>query len=307
MAFRANHSVPTRTSHAERRHLPTYLVADSDVALSRLASTVALYHTGLRSTWFIGNAYSDDIFWDATRRQSLKLLSIKGDLERMTEWATGLTGSSVDVHATSHTDRQAIERLFKSCFSTPTLLYMNGHTDVINGELVYLPSDCSNDGTRLVTSGIPYTTMRKWLAEAEDLMRLVVVTDICKCTNIFGLPFMAEKVNGAWVWTETDEYRTFDWWVGTRMLHFASTSPGEDAVECESAGGIYTRGFSDVWARGRVTLGTRLDRIQAHMDKFFGQLASMKGGQRFQQHHRLYSSYKPDFNDTKVFQGVGLC
>ncbi|KAG8698311.1 hypothetical protein FRC08_006003 [Ceratobasidium sp. 394] len=206
----------------------------------------------------IGNAYSDKLFWDASRK-SLKMLSVEGDLERMTKWATRLIGDTVDVHATSQTDGHTIERLFKNCFSTPTLLYMDGHTDVLNGELVYLPSDCSDDSTGLVKSGIPYATMRQWLAEAEDLMNLVVITDVCKCTNIFGLPFMAEKINGTWVWTETDEYDALGWWVGTKMvvrppiqcawlahpsslqLHFASTSPEEVAVGFQRTGGIYTR------------------------------------------------------------------
>ncbi|KAG9082411.1 hypothetical protein FS749_006857 [Ceratobasidium sp. UAMH 11750] len=276
--------------------------------LGRSLLSASLYHGPLSrrpAAHLIGNAYSDEIFWDASSK-SLKMLSVKGDIERMTRWATGLIGDTVNVHATSQTDRQTIENIFKSCFSTPTLLYVDGRTDEINGEPVYLPSDCSDDGTGLVTSGIPYATMRQWLAEAEDLMNLVVITDVCKCTNIFGLPFMAEKINGTWVWTETDEYDALGWWVGTKMLHFTSTSPGEDAVGCQSAGGIYTRGFSDVWPRERVTLGTRLDRIQAHMDKFFDQWATMKGGRRFQQHHQLYSSYKLDFNDTNVFQGMGL-
>ncbi|KAG9092582.1 hypothetical protein FS749_015606 [Ceratobasidium sp. UAMH 11750] len=296
------------THHTIQGDLETPPASSARGQLGRSPLSASLYRGPLSrkpQAHLIGNAYSDKLFWDAGS-ESLKMLSVEGDLERMTKWATRLIGDTVDVHATSQTDGHTIERLFKNCFSTPTLLYMDGHTDVLNGELVYLPSDCSDDSTGLVKSGIPYATMRQWLAEAEDLMNLVVITDVCKCTNIFGLPFMAEKINGTWVWTETDEYDALGWWVGTKMLHFASTSPEEVAVGFQRTGGIYTRGFSDVWPRERVTLGTRLDRIQAHMDKFFGQWATMKGGRRFQQHHRLYSSYKLDFNDTNVFQGMGL-
>ncbi|KAG9123042.1 hypothetical protein FRC07_000313 [Ceratobasidium sp. 392] len=194
--------------------------------------------------YLIGNAYSSKLFWDEARRFSLEMTGVKGDLTRMTRWANKLFDNIANVRATTHTDKQTIERIFRSCGSTPTLIYINGHTDMINDERLYLPSDCSANGSCLATLGIPFRTMREWLVDGENLMELTIVTDICKCTNIFGLPFVAEKRNGVWVWTETSESfadGAIDQWDGTKVLHFASTSEDENAHECESAGGIYTR------------------------------------------------------------------
>ncbi|KAG8724512.1 hypothetical protein FRC09_017789 [Ceratobasidium sp. 395] len=162
-----------------------------------------------------------------------------------------------------------------------------------------------------VPAGTPTTTtMRDWMTDTEDLTSLVIVTDICKCTNIFELPYMAERGNnGVWKWTRTEYFSedNLDRWSGTRMLHFASTNQGEDAQETTSAGGIYTRGFSDVWPYEQVTLARRLDEIQDHMNTFFHQLSELEGKPCLKQRHRLYSSYQPSFTDTNAFEALGIC
>ncbi|KAG8722954.1 hypothetical protein FRC09_005390 [Ceratobasidium sp. 395] len=281
--------------------------------LGRSPLSTSLYGGALSrgpNAHIIGNAYSEKICWDEGEKNSLKALDIDADLRRMKRWAVRAIGNNTNVHATSHTNGKTIERLFKGLCSTPTLVYVNGHTDTINGELVYLPADCSDGSSVLPTSGIPFMTMREWLADAEDLMSLVIVTDICKCTNIFGLPFMAKKIEGVWKWTRTKECSsndTLNRWTGTKMLHFASTSQGEDAQEFTRVGGIYTRGFSNVGPHDNVALGKRLDVIQDHMDTFFLQWTKIDGKPRLKQHHRVYSSFQPSFDDTNVFEIMGIC
>ncbi|KAG8706019.1 hypothetical protein FRC08_001314, partial [Ceratobasidium sp. 394] len=115
------------------------------------------------------------------------------------------------------------------------------------------------------------------------------------------LPYVAQKLDGVWVWWETGENLDPSRWRDKRVLHFASTSRNELAYERPGVGGFYTAEFCGIGPCDEVTLGERLDRIQAGIERrlAYSPLGHNEAPRR--QHHRLYSSHKLDFQDTTVF------
>ncbi|KAG8706018.1 hypothetical protein FRC08_001313 [Ceratobasidium sp. 394] len=279
----------------------------------------------------VGNSYPKMSWTEAsylTGKYDFELLTINDDLERMKKWI-GFVPGKPSVSVEHDADEATIKSVFENCHTVSTLLYMNGHVVFTDqGERIYYPADCSAPGCSWPMSGIPLTAstrfnpkwpvqqlkryapqdMGGWLTDTEELVKLVVVTDFCYCTNFVGewLPYVAEKIDGVWVWEETGKNSDPSLWDDKQILHFASTNEDEQAHAFKSSAGLYTRDFYNVSPYAKITLGGRLDKIQDGMECFFGKYAKQRREEPLQQHHRLYSSHKLDFNDTNVFGTMGL-
>ncbi|KAF8603383.1 hypothetical protein BDV93DRAFT_523440 [Ceratobasidium sp. AG-I] len=136
---------------------------------------------------------------------------------------------------------------------------------------------------------------------------LLLVTDICYCTNILRLPYVLRHEDGGSFWEETGDCAPSEWPSNKRMLHFAATSEGQTAHEFKSTGGIFTREFGNIPPRARVTLATRSKSIQEGMDAFFVKYEKGKPGEHIVQQHQVFSSHKYDLDNKKLFHDLGFC
>ncbi|QRV95688.1 hypothetical protein RhiJN_23706 [Ceratobasidium sp. AG-Ba] len=178
-------------------------------------------------------------------------LGLRGTLQdqgRVVKWTEDLGREGLIANMSIGADREMIQSTLESCREGPTFLYMNGEVEYeSHGDGVYLLHDCSvPDASGLLnSSGIPLTLMRDWILRTPFEMRLVILTDMCYCTNFLRLPYVARKEKGIWKWQATEEYQTrgtdIIWDENKVILYFAATEKSSPAYAWSSIGGIFTR------------------------------------------------------------------
>ncbi|QRV95690.1 hypothetical protein RhiJN_23708 [Ceratobasidium sp. AG-Ba] len=217
------------------------------------------------------------------------ILGARKDTERISEWTKRFVNPN-KIMVENDVSKRMLEPIFEGCRRQPTFLYLNGHAS----SLEYFPQDCG--------SGISFERTRQLLIDTPRSMKLVMVTDMCECSNFLKLPFVAYCTRQGWVWNETKEYQADPDGFGDerkKILHFAATDESGAAYSWESIGGVFTKEFSNV--SPGTGLGKRLDQTQAWITPILDKHAG--GVVQFPQ---LYSSHKFDFEKENILSVMGV-
>ncbi|KDN34117.1 hypothetical protein RSAG8_12796, partial [Rhizoctonia solani AG-8 WAC10335] len=182
-----------------------------------------------------------------------------------------------------------MRRIFEEPRELPTFIYMSGHTDSSGGERFYITSDSVTNGGYDSSRVIHYSEFREKLLSEQHQEPLILVTDMCECDNLMKLPYVYSYGNGQVACTKT-QYHTGTEWDSADVVHFAATSPDQQAVFF-SCGSVYNLALHNVPLEKRLSLEQTVECIQARMD-------TLLADARYpQQNHRVYSSRKFDGDD----------
>ncbi|CAE6447624.1 unnamed protein product [Rhizoctonia solani] len=106
---------------------------------------------------------------------------------------------------------------------------------------------------------------------------------MCECDNLMKLPYVYSYENGKVTCTKT-QYHTGAEWDSVDAVHFAATSPGQQAVFF-SYGSVYNLALHSVPLEKRLSLEETVESIQVRMDE------QLRINPKYpSQNHRVYSS-----------------
>ncbi|CAE6359097.1 unnamed protein product [Rhizoctonia solani] len=181
----------------------------------------------------------------------------------------------------------------------PTFIYLAGHTETQKGgQLAYAPADCLNPSSPGELKLIPYETIRQWLLSGSHSESLVFVTEVCYCENFLRLPYVLTLEGGEARWEKTEYHGSFEANPKGDVVHFAATSPGEQAMTFPSTGSIFTKAFCYIDPKEKLSLKTISEQLQKNVNKL------LSGSQQNPQNPKVYSSRI--IEDPNFFAAMGF-
>ncbi|CAE6447628.1 unnamed protein product [Rhizoctonia solani] len=181
----------------------------------------------------------------------------------------------------------------------PTFIYLSGHTETqasatepLGSQLAYAPADYldapSPDQPKLIT----YETMRQWLLNNSHSESLLFLTEVCYCENFLQLPYVLEINGDEAQWTKTNYYGSFKGnssdivsMIDTLQfiyayivfeVHFAATSPGEQAMSFGTTGSVFTKAFCYIDPKEDRSLKAIAQQLQENVNKILSDSSQQK-------------------------------
>ncbi|KEP50666.1 hypothetical protein V565_075650 [Rhizoctonia solani 123E] len=238
--------------------------------------------------------------------------AIKHDLRGLNHWITQLapnTKPSFELYCDRKKYRPADETRIRTVMQTPrklpTFIYLAGHTETdisvtgpSNGQLAYAPDDCleASDSDQLKL--IAYETMRQWLLNSSHSESLLFLTEVCYCENFLQLPYVLELNGDETQWTKTSYYGSFKG-NSSDIVHFAATSPGEQAMSFGTIGSVFTKAFCYVDPKEVRSLKAIAQQLQKNVNEILSGSSRQKS-----QNVKIYSSRMID--DPHFFATLGF-
>ncbi|KEP50667.1 hypothetical protein V565_075660 [Rhizoctonia solani 123E] len=245
--------------------------------------------------------------WSDGDDMSISPTCVSPDVKRITTWTGQFNRTLIGYHDMPDTcgrknvarepSAENMRRIFEEPRDRPTFIYMSGHTDSTGGERFYITSDSVVNGVYDSSRVIRYSEISEKLLLEHHQEPVILVTDMCECDNLMKLPYVYSYENGKVTCTKT-QYHTGAEWDSVDAVHFAATSPSQQAIFF-SCGSVYNLALHSVPLEKRLSLEETVKSIQVRMDELLGMNPKYPS-----QNHRVYSSRK--FDDSDFFGTLGL-